>query len=103
MRIALVLLAATMALAADYRTPAGTHTARRTEEGAGSILPGGRLLLPFGKQYTTGPGPFGLAVNGDGSRVVTANGGPDRFSLTLLERDGAAWRTRTLSLGSQGA
>ncbi len=101
MRIALVLLAAALALAADYRTPAGTRTARRTEEGAGTILPGGRLLLPFGKQYTTGPGPFGLAVNGDGSRVVTANGGPDRLSLTFLERDGAEWRTRTISLGGK--
>jgi YVTN family beta-propeller protein len=101
MRIALVLLAAALAPAADYRTPAGIQTARRTEEGPGTILPGGRLLIPFGKQYTTGPGPFGLAVNGDGSRVVTANGGPDRLSLTFLERDGAAWRTRTMPLAGK--
>jgi DNA-binding beta-propeller fold protein YncE len=98
MRIAFVLVAAALASAADYRTPAGTQTARRTEDGPGTILPGGRLLIPFGKQYTTGPGPFGLAVNGDGSRVVTSNGGPDRLSLTFLEREGAAWRTRTVAL-----
>ncbi len=70
---------------ADYRTPAGTRPARRTEEGPGTILPGGRLLSPYGKQFTTGPGPFGLAISPSGKRVVTANGGPDRFSVSILE------------------
>ncbi len=83
----LALLTVLQIAAADYRTPAGTRPAQRTEEGAGTILPGGRLLSPFGKQFTTGPGPFGLAVSPDGKRVVTANGGPDRFSLSILEGD----------------
>lgn len=89
------------ALAADYRTPAGTRPARRTEEGAGTILPGGRLLSPFGVEYTTGPGPFGLAISPGAQRVVTANGGPDRFSLSILERTGDGWRIRTLKIGGK--
>src|SRR5450432_415055 len=55
--------------AADYRTPAGLRPAHRTEEGAGTVLPGGRLLSPYGTQYTTGPGPFGLAVSPNGNRI----------------------------------
>jgi YVTN family beta-propeller protein len=98
-RLAGLLLLTAAVWAADYRTPAGTQPARRTEEGAGSILPGGRLLSPYGKEYTTGPGPFGLAISPSGNRVVTANGGPDRFSLTFLEKSAEAWRTRTFPVG----
>ena len=89
--------------AAEYSTPAGPRPARRTEEGPGTVLPGGRLLSPYGIEYTTGPGPFGLMVSPDGSRVVTADGGPDRFSLSFLERaplepDGGVWKVRRLQL-----
>ncbi len=101
MRAALLFAVAVIVLAADYRTPAGVTTARRTENGPGTVLPGGRLLTPFGTEYTTGPGPFGLAVDGSGSRVVTANGGPDRISLTFLERGDSGWRTRTLAIGAK--
>ena len=83
--------------AEDYRTPAGLRQAVRTEAGPGSILPGGRLLNPYGKQFVTGSGPFGLAISPNGDRVVTANGGPDLLSLTFLEgRAGDAWRAREL-------
>jgi len=54
----------------------------------GKVLPGGRLLSPYGEQFTTGPGPFGLAISPDGKRVVTANSGPDYFSLSFLEANG---------------
>ena len=84
--------------AADYRTPAGTRPAHRTEDGAGTILPGGRLLSPFGKDYTTGPGPFGLAVSPDGKRIVTSDGGMDRTSLSFLEETAGAWRIRNLPI-----
>ena len=84
--------------AADYRTPAGPRPAKRTEVGAGSVIPGGRLLSPYGTQYTTGPGPFGLAVSPSGHRIVTANGGPDRFSLTLLEQRNDSWSTRQIAI-----
>jgi YVTN family beta-propeller protein len=89
--VSLLLLSLCALRGEEYRTPAGTQPARRTEEGAGSILPGGRLLSPYGTEFTTGPGPFGLAISPGGGRVVTANGGPDRFSLTFLE--GSTLRT----------
>lgn len=84
--------------ASEYHTPAGPRPARRTEEGAGTILPGGRLLSPYGVEYTTGPGPFGLTVSPNGTRIVTANGGPDRFSLSFLEKAGAEWKIRRQQL-----
>ena len=72
--------------AAEYRAPAGTRPAIR-RPGAPSILPGGRIIAPAGRQYITGPGPFGLAISPDGKTVVSVNSGPERFSLTVLERD----------------
>src|SRR5207244_6238885 len=52
-----------------------------------SILPGGRIIAPLGRQYMTGPGPFGLAISPDGKTIVSVNSGPECFSLTILERD----------------
>jgi len=78
-----------------YVPPAGTRYAIR-RPGAQTILPGGRIIEPWGRQYTTGPGPFGLAVSPSGKLVVSANGGPRRYSLTLLEQEGGFWRTRHL-------
>ena len=95
--IAMYLCLGTCA-AADYRTPAGTSPAHRTEEGAGTVLPGGRLLSPFGKEYTTGPGPFGLAISPDGTRIVTSDGGMDRTSLSFLEQTNNRWRIRSLEV-----
>jgi len=70
---------------ADYAAPAGTRAAM-VRPGATTTLPGGRTITPLGRQYRTGPGPFGLAVSPDGKTVVTANGGPNRYSLTILRR-----------------
>ncbi len=94
----LILSVDVSANAAEYRTPAGTRPAQRTEEGAGTVLPGGRLLSPYGTEYTTGPGPFGLAVSPAGSRIVTADGGPDRFSLSFLEKPENEWKLRRRQL-----
>jgi DNA-binding beta-propeller fold protein YncE len=84
--IPFLLVLALAASAADYRPPAGNRAPVR-RPGATTILPGGRILTPLGKQYATGPGPFGVAINRNGRTVVTADGGPNRYSLTVLERD----------------
>jgi len=65
--------------------PAGTHPAQRSGESGVSILPGGRQITPQGKQYFTGPGPFGLALSPSGYTVVTADGGPNRYGLTVFD------------------
>ena len=81
--------------AAEYSAPAGTRPALR-RPGAASILPGGRIIAPLGIQYVTGPGPFGLAGSPSGRTIVSANSGPERFSLTLLEREKARRLVRHL-------
>jgi DNA-binding beta-propeller fold protein YncE len=92
----LVLLSISTVLAAgDYHSPAGTETAAR-RPGAVSVLPGGRFVSPYGQTQLTGPGPFGIAVNAKADTVVSADGGPNRFSLTVLKRDGQFWRSKTI-------
>jgi len=77
--------------AAEFHTPAGVKPAV-ARAAAESILPGGRMIDPVGRQHYTGPGPFGLAVSPDGKLVVSADGGPNRYSLTVLEKEGNRWR-----------
>jgi YVTN family beta-propeller protein len=72
------------ARAADYRPPAGTRPVVK-RPGGESVIPGGRYTAPLGRQYQTGPGPWGLAVSPNGKRVVSADGGSRGFSLTLLD------------------
>jgi len=93
--ILLFLLAAAPLFAADYAAPAGVRPAAR-RPGAESILPGGRIVASLGQQYTTGPGPFGLAISPGGNLVVSANGGPDRYSLTVLRKENGSWNVRQL-------
>src|ERR1700691_432539 len=94
-RISLLLLTLPV-FAADYSAPAGIRPALR-RPGAASILPGGRIISPLGNQYVTGPGPFGLAISPSGKTLASANSGPDRFSLTVLEQQkGGAWEMRQL-------
>ncbi|MFN0104198.1 MAG: bifunctional YncE family protein/alkaline phosphatase family protein [Bryobacteraceae bacterium] len=77
--------------AADYRPPAGDRPVAK-RPGGESIIPGGRSTAPLGRQYQTGPGPWGLAVAPNGKRVVSADGGPRGYSLTLLDNRNGAWR-----------
>lgn len=77
--------------AADYRPPAGTRAVIK-RPGGESIIPGGRYTAPLGRQYQTGPGPWGLAVSPNGKRVVSADGGTRGFSLTLLDNRSDGWR-----------
>src|ERR1035438_6224179 len=75
--------------------PAGNRPAQKHANGA--ILPGGRVIFPDGAQIITGAGPFGLAVSADGHTVITANGGPGRNSLTILEQGRSPkWEVRHL-------
>jgi YVTN family beta-propeller protein len=93
--ISAVLLATSLLLAqAATRTPANERPATKGAPGQPSILPGGRLIDPLGSVYATGPGPFGVAVSPDGNTVVTADGGPGPFALTILDK--AAKTIRTL-------
>jgi phospholipase C len=87
-----ILLAVLLSAApvTEYRAPAGVRPAIR-RPGAPSILPGGRVLAPLGKQYSTGPGPFGLAISPSRKLVASADIGPRRCSLTVLERKGDHW------------
>ncbi|MFN9456715.1 MAG: hypothetical protein ACK6D7_04935, partial [Acidobacteriota bacterium] len=101
MRAAFGLLLPLALLAADYRTPAGTRPAAR-RPGGETILPGGRMLAPLGRQFQTGPGIWGLAVSPDGRHVVSADGGPNRYSLTVLDQSAGAYRIHTIeALGSR--
>ena len=47
--------------AADYRPPAGVRPVIK-RPGGESIIPGGRYIAPLGRQFQTGPGPWGLAI-----------------------------------------
>jgi DNA-binding beta-propeller fold protein YncE len=68
---------------ADFQPPAGERYARVTA--SGSILPGGRIVQPLGKQFETGPGAFGLAIS-PGGTAATADIGSEQFGATVIER-----------------
>lgn len=82
-------------VAGEFRTPAGTETAAK-RPGALTILPGGRYVTPYGQTTITGPGPFGIAVNAKADLVVSADGGPNRFSLTVVRREAGRTTTKTI-------
>jgi YVTN family beta-propeller protein len=89
--------------AQTYTAPAGDRPALRRS--GPSILPGGRIIAPLGDDYAIGPGAFGLAVSASGKTAVTANGGPFRYSFTVLEhpsREGR-WQVRQVVAGSMDA
>jgi DNA-binding beta-propeller fold protein YncE len=95
-RIAPILCAlAALAVAEEYRSPAGDRPPVR-RPGLASILPGGRMVEPLGRQFQTGPGPFGLAISPNGKTAVTANGGPNRYSLSVLSMSEEQWTVRHL-------
>ena len=97
----MALLAFAAAIPAQsYTAPAGDRPA--TRRAGPSILPGGRIVAPLGEEYPTGPGAFGIAVSNSGRTVVTANGGPVRYSFTVLNRAAptARWQVRQVVAGS---
>lgn len=86
------IFSASLSSAADFHPPAGQNYA--VVGASGTVLPGGRLLRPYGVQIETGPGPFGLAVGPKGM-IATADIGYERFGITVIEPPGKnPWRTR---------
>ncbi|MBM3726706.1 MAG: hypothetical protein FJW40_14945 [Acidobacteria bacterium] len=102
MRYAVLILMLAVLVEAEYRPPAGTAAARR-RPGAESVLPGGRMVAPLGRHQATGPGPFGVAVSPSGRMVVTADGGPGRQSLTVLENERDRWTARAVQVSEDRA
>ena len=96
-----LLLGIAILAAQNFTAPAGNRpTLRRPGP---SILPGGRLIAPLGQEYVTGPGAFGLQLSPSGRSLVTANSGPPRHSLTVMDRDrDGHWRVRQVVASSMG-
>src|SRR6516162_7784708 len=67
-----------------FGVPAGQRPA--ILRGNAAILPGGRIITPKGAQLGAGPGTFGLSLSPNG-RILTTNLGPERPSLTVMEKD----------------
>ncbi|MCC6265580.1 MAG: hypothetical protein IT169_18560 [Bryobacterales bacterium] len=87
-----VFLALTLPCAAqDYTAPAGDRAAAK-RLGAESILPGGRLLTPLGRQHVTGLLPLAIAISPNGKRIATADGEKDRHLATVFHRAGPSLR-----------
>ncbi len=89
--LAALLAFAIPCAAQHYAAPAGERPAVK-RLGTESILPGGRLITPLGRQHVTGAGPVGIAVSPSGKRVATADGGADPASVTLFSRSGPSLR-----------
>jgi len=85
--------------AQNFTAPAGDRPAHRRS--GPSILPGGRIIAPLGQEYVTGPGAFGLQLSPSGKFLITANGGPVQYSLTVMERGREGhWAARQLPASS---
>lgn len=100
--LALACVLPQFAPAQHYIAPAGERSAVK-RLGAESILPGGRLITPLGRQFSTGPAPFGLSVSPNGSRVATADGGRDRSSVTVLSEAGNTMRRARFAAPREGS
>ena len=80
-----------LAATALGQPPAGVRPAHRDDSGS-AILPGGRAVTPLGDQFFTGPGPFGLALTATGDFAATADSGPNRYAISLLDNRTAVIR-----------
>ncbi len=68
------------------------------------MLPGGRVLKPWGTQLETGPSPFGLALSRKGT-VATANIGYERFGITTIDPPGkgSSWQVHNIWARTPGS
>ncbi|HMD70231.1 MAG TPA: bifunctional YncE family protein/alkaline phosphatase family protein [Bryobacteraceae bacterium] len=94
--MAILTLAVSLGAQPAYAPPAGVRPPIR--RGGASVLPGGRVIAPLGDEYVTGPGAFGLALSPSGRELVTANLGPFRASLTIMERTRDRWEVRQVAV-----
>ena len=97
---AAMLLVSILLHAAEFRTPAATRPA--SAKLPDIVLPGGRLLTPPGELHYPGPGPFGLALSPDGNTLVSSDGGPNRYSLTILTKSPEGWKSRSITAPRKG-
>ena len=77
---------------ADYRPPAGDQPPHDSPTSFFSVLPGGRFMEPVIRTRIVGPAPSVMAVGPYEHFVVTADGGPLPFSLSILEEDKVQYR-----------
>ncbi len=49
-----------------------------------TVLPNGRIITPRGRQFVVSPHPYGLVLSPDSSLAVTANGGIQPFSVSII-------------------
>jgi YVTN family beta-propeller protein len=63
--------------------PAGFDPAKIDPKGR-TVIPNGRVITPRGRQVVVAPHPFGLVLGPDGSLAVTANGGIEPFSVSVV-------------------
>ncbi len=79
----LLLSLTTIAQTWVAQTPAGKQYLKIDKNGI-TTLPNGRLITPKGRQITTAPHPYGLALSPDGSVAVTANSGINPISISII-------------------
>jgi YVTN family beta-propeller protein len=61
-------------------------------------------VAPYGKEQVTGPGPFAFVLSPSGRGAVTANTGPWRYTMTMLQRDRSGhWEARDIDSRSPSA
>lgn len=67
--------------------PSKNEITKINREGT-TVIPNGRFLTPLGKQISTAPHPYGMAISKDGRIIVTANSGTSPLSITIIKNAG---------------
>lgn len=81
--------------AQTFKAPAGDRAAAM-RLGAESVLPGGRLITPLGRQHVTAAYPLDVAVSPKGERVAVAGRSNGLAALSVFNRARPALRRERL-------